>query len=76
MPDGSTTSTIGSATTRSGTNVEDEEGFALVGSLARMRRQRSKFDRVSPRSRQKALTESPDRFQASIRSRQARTRSG
>jgi hypothetical protein len=74
MPERSTTSAIGSAMTRSGTN--DEAGFDFVGSLARMRRQRSKFDRVIFRSRQKALMVWPDRFQASTKSRQRRTRSG
>src|SRR5205807_982875 len=81
IPEGSTTSAIGSATTRRGTNAGDRgEGVSprddLLGSRARSRRQRSKFDRVRFRSRQKALIVRPDGFQASIKSRQVRTRSG
>jgi hypothetical protein len=72
-PEGRTTSAIGSATTRTGTNGD---GFDLAGSAARMRRRRSKLDRVTLRSRQKALTVWPDRCQASNKSRQTRTRSG
>ena len=76
MPDGRTTSAIGSATTRSGTNGAESDGFDRVGLVARMRRQRSKFDRLNFRSRQKALIDWPDRLHASITSRQTRTRSG
>ena len=47
-----------------------------AGDSARIHRQWSKFDRVRLRSRQKAWMDWPDRFQSSIRSRQARTRSG
>src|SRR5437763_1965 len=56
-----------------------DEGDSPRGSLvlaARIRRQRPEFDRVSFRSRQNALIESPDRYHASSISRQARTRSG
>jgi hypothetical protein len=56
-PEGRWTSAVGSATSRTGTNGV---GFDLAGPAARMRHQRSKFDRVSLRSRQKALTDNPD----------------
>ena len=54
----------------------NEDGFNSLGSAAKIRRQRSKFDRVSFRSRQNALIVWPERFQASITSRQTRTRLG
>ena len=75
-PERSTTSAIGSATTRTGTNAGDGDGADGPGSAARIRRQRSKFDRVSRRARQNALAVCPDRFQASIVARQARAFSG
>jgi hypothetical protein len=59
IPESKTTSTIGSATTRRGTNADDVDDDSprddALGSRARIRRQRSKFDRVSLRSRQNAL---------------------
>lgn len=64
-PERSTTTAIDSATTRTGTNAGGGDGDDLIDSAARIRRQRSKFDRVSWRTRQKALTVWPDLFQAS-----------
>jgi hypothetical protein len=59
IPESKTTSAIGSATTRRGKNADGgDEGDSLpdesFGSRARMRRQRSKFDRVNFRLRQNA----------------------
>src|SRR5262249_35535624 len=62
--------------THTGTNAGDGAGGDGPGSAARIRRQRSKLDRVRPRARQNALTVCPDRFQASIVARQAWTFSG
>ncbi len=76
IPDRSTTSAIGSTTPRRETNDGDGSGGDAPGSLARIRRQRSKFDRVSLRARQKTLTVYPDRFQASMATRQTLTFSG
>jgi hypothetical protein len=75
-PERGTTSTSGSATIRRGANADDADGFDAPGSAAGMRRRRSKFDRVSFRSRQIAWIVCPDRSQASISSRQVRTRPG
>jgi hypothetical protein len=76
MPERRTTSAIGSATTRTGTNDAEDDALDLIDSAARMRRQRSKLDRVSFWSRQNALIVWPDRLQESITSRHTRTRSG
>jgi hypothetical protein len=70
-PERSATSAIGSATTQTGTNAGDRAGGDGPGSAARIRRERSQFDRVSRRARQKALAVCHDRFQASIVARQA-----
>lgn len=45
-PERRTTSAIGSATTRTGTNTGDGVWGETTGSAARIRRQRSKFERV------------------------------
>jgi hypothetical protein len=60
IPERNTTSAVGSATTRSGTKAGASPRGDPPGGAARMRRQRSKFDRVSFRSRQNALTDRPD----------------
>jgi hypothetical protein len=80
IPESKTTSTNGSATIRTGTNDDGDEydsprGDAL-GSRARIRRHRSKFDRVSIRARQNSLIDCPDCFLAAISSRQDRSLSG
>ena len=68
-PERSTTSAMGSTTTRTGTNAGDGVGDNSPWGAARIRRQRSKFDRVICRARQKALTVCPDRSQASTKAR-------
>jgi hypothetical protein len=53
-----------------GTNDGDGFGGDEPCSVARIRRQRSKFERVSLRPRQNALIVCPERFQASMVARQ------